>query len=99
MNYKDYAKKYLSNYTKDYDFSYDTSLYRISDFLETSKKYKIYHSMDDYLISLKQLKRLKRNAKNKLIIIDKGSHLGFLYRDEFIEDLKKEIALNKKSNL
>ena len=99
MNYKDYAKKYLSNYTKDYDFSYDTSLYRISDFLETSKKYKIYHSMDDYLISLKQLKRLKRNAKNKLIIIDKGSHLGFLYRGEFIEDLKKEIALNKKSNL
>lgn len=99
MNYKDYAKKYLSNYTKDYDFSYDTSLYRISDFLETSKKYKIYHSMDDYLISLEQLKRLKRNAKNKLIIIDKGSHLGFLYRGEFIEDLKKEIALNKKSNL
>ena len=29
--------------------------------------------------------------KNKLIILDNGSHMGFLYRPEFLTDLKKTI--------
>ena len=100
MNYDDYTKKYLARYMDmNKNFSFDTSLYKIADFLKKSNKYKIYHSMDDYLVNLEQLKKLKSYAGNKMVLIDKGSHLGFLYRKEFIEDLKKEIALNKKTSL
>ena len=55
--------------------------------------YKIFHSLDDYLISKNQLKELKSLSDDKLVLFSNGAHLGFLYRDEFIEALKKEIKL------
>ena len=94
MNYEDYAKKYLikqENMTVD-DLSYETSLYAIANYLENGDNYKIYHSINDYLTNQNQLKKLKAFAKNKLTLIDNGAHLGFLYRKEFIEDLKNTIS-------
>lgn len=94
MGYQDYAKKYL---TKDNesceDLSYEASLASISDYLEQNNNYKIYHSLNDYLTNTNQLKKLKQTTGNKTILLDNGAHLGFLYRQEFIEDLKNTIAL------
>ena len=67
-------------------------LVAISDYLNSSDNYKIYHSKNDYLITTTQLKQLKQMTGNKLTIIDNGSHLGFLYRAEFIADLRKTIT-------
>ena len=94
MNYQDYAEKYLlaSGGTSD-DLSYESSLHSISDFLENSDNYKIYHSLTDYLTNQNQLKRLKQYSGNKTVLLDNGAHLGFLYREEFIEDLKDTISL------
>src|SRR5574344_136842 len=94
MNFKDYAQKYLlSSRDKDVkDLSYETSLNSISDFLERANNYKIYHSVNDYLTNQYQLKRLKQYSSDKITFFDNGAHLGFLYRDEFIEDLKKTIT-------
>ena len=66
-------------------------LVAISDYLENANNYKIYHTQNDYLINRIQLKQLKRMAGNKLIILNNGSHLGFLYRPEFIDSLKNDI--------
>lgn len=99
MNYMDYAQKYiLSNGTRTFDeLAYDASLYSISDFLESSDKYKIYHTVDDYLVTPEQLGRLKEYAGNKAVYVSNGGHLGFLYRKEFIHDLRKEISLKNQS--
>lgn len=93
MDYQDYAEKYmLSNEDKNADdLAYETSLHSISGYLENSDNYKIYHSLTDYLTNKNQLKRLKQYSDKKLVLLDNGAHLGFLYRHEFIEDLKKSI--------
>ena len=92
-NYNDYKNKYLKvKYTNE-EFKNLTSLSSISNYLINKDNYKIFHSVDDYLISQNQLKELKSYAEDKLTLFSNGSHLGFLYRDEFIEALKKEIKL------
>ena len=97
ITYEDYAKKYLTNdiYISFEDMDFATSLYSISDYLKNNDNYKIYHTLDDYLVNHSQLKDLKQISKDRLVLIDHGAHLGFLYRDEFIEELKKDISLDK----
>ncbi len=93
MSYQDYALKYLTE-SKDEtcdDLSYEVSLHSIMGYLENNDNYKIYHSLTDYLTNPAQLKKLKQYTGDKTVLIDNGAHLGFLYRDEFIEHLKAEI--------
>lgn len=99
MGYEDYANKYLlSEQHESFDeLRYDTSLYAISDYLRENDNYKIYHALDDYLVNKQQLRILKKFSGPKTVIFDHGSHLGFLYRQEFINELKKDITLNNKT--
>ncbi len=96
MNYQDYMDKYIlakdSSINYD-DVNYDTSLYSISEFLQCNNNYKIFHTLDDYLVTQQQLSRLKRYAGDKAVYVSNGSHLGYMYRPEFIEALKSEISL------
>ena len=96
MSYEDYTRKYLVfDWEKDFEvLSLETSLYSIKDFLKTSDKYKIFHTLDDYLVTQDQLATLRSLAGNKLILVSNGSHLGFLYRSEFLARLK--YIINKK---
>ena len=95
MGYEDYTKYYLLSADDDScdDLSYETSLHSIASYLQNNDNYKIYHSMNDYLTNSHQLKKLKEYANDKLVLLDNGAHLGFLYRNEFIEDLKNTISL------
>lgn len=97
MNYQDYAKKYLlsENDKSIEDLTYESSLNSISNYLTNNNNYKIYHSINDYLTNTNQLKKLKQYSGSKLVLLDNGAHLGFLYRDEFIEDLQKTIDQNQ----
>ena len=96
ISYKDYVEKYLlkDNFNSIKDFEYQTSLHKISDYLMHADNYKIYHSINDYLTNQKQLKQLKLYTGKKTVLFDNGSHLGFLYRKEFIDELKSD-AMNK----
>ncbi len=96
MSYEDYMNKYIlanSLFTFD-DLNYDTSLYSIADYLQANDNYKIFHTLDDYLVNQQQLSRLKKYAGENAIYVNNGSHLGYLYRPEFMEALKKEISLD-----
>lgn len=93
MSYQDYAEKYLG-FSID-DDCLNSSLYAISDYLANNDNYKIYESFDDYLINKDQILKLKNIVQDKLICLNCGSHLGFLYRKEFLNDLKQNIILNK----
>lgn len=96
LNYGDYIKKYvLVSHSQD-ELNAATKLSAISDYLINSNNYKIFHSLDDYLITKEGLKDLKRCCDDKITIFNNGAHLGFMYRDEFINELKKEIKDNKK---
>ena len=99
MNYRDYTEKYLLNGTHKTleDLRNESSLLSISDFLQNSTNYKIYHSLDDYLVNTKQLKQLKIRTGKRTLLLSNGAHLGFLYTPEFLKDLKQEIALQKAS--
>ena len=95
-NFQDYAKKYLlSDDMTLKSLAYDCSLYSISDYLKKAENFRIYHTLDDYLINKKQLRTLKNYTGKKTVIVSNGGHLGYLYRPEFIESLKKDIT---KSN-
>lgn len=93
MNYSDYTQKYFANNTSD--LAYSTTLYSIESFLKNNNNYRIYHTLDDYLVNPQQLKQLKKYSGNKAVFISNGSHLGFLYRQEFIDALKKDIAIKE----
>ena len=100
MSYQNYAEKYLldeENATID-DLKYQASLHSISDYLKNSGNYIIFHSVNDYLTTPEQLKKLKLYTGSKSVYFDNGAHLGFLYRKEFLDELKKEISLNDKEN-
>ena len=93
MSYQDYAEKYLGfNICDD---CLNSSLYSLSDYLANNNNYKIYESFDDYLINKDQILKLKEIVKENLKCLNCGSHLGFLYRKEFIDSLKQDIILNK----
>lgn len=94
MNYHDYMEKYFigSQYRNVDDLKYDTSLFALSPFLKNSSNYKIYHSVDDYLVDEMQLKNLKAVSGSKTVLLSNGAHLGFMYTPEFIGDLQKEIV-------
>ena len=92
-NFGDYTNKYLlTNNTKE-NLENENSLKAISNYLINKDNYKIFHSLDDYLTNKSQLKELKGFCDDKLILFNNGAHLGFLYRDEFIQKLKQEIKL------
>ena len=97
-SYQDYMDKYIlgKNLLLSYDdLNYDSSLYAISDYLKCNDNYKIYHTLDDYLVTPQQLAQLKKYTGNKSVYFNNGSHLGYLYRHEFMDELKKDISLNK----
>ena len=56
-------------------------------------KYLIDPMANDYLTNPNQLKRLKGYSKDKIVLFDNGAHLGFVYRKEFLDDLKTTISL------
>ena len=70
---------------------------QLSNYLINKDNYKIFHSLDDYLTNKSQLKELKGFCDDKLVLFNNGAHLGFLYRDEFINKLKEEIKLTNIS--
>ena len=97
MGFDDYMTKYVKQDKENFEeeLEHGFGLVAISDYLENANNYKIYHTQNDYLINKIQLKQLKRLAKNKLVILDNGSHMGFLYRPEFLADLIKTINTMK----
>lgn len=96
-NYNDYATKYLLKNQSRFELESSNTLGAISSYLINKNNYKIFHSLDDYLTNKSQLKELKGYCDDKLILFNNGAHLGFLYRDEFINELKKEIKLTNIS--
>ncbi len=97
MSYQDYAEKYLG-LSIDNDDTTQTSLFALSDFLSENKNYRIYESIDDYFINPEQIKRLKEISETKLICINCGAHLGFLYRKEFLDNFKNLVFGSNKNS-
>lgn len=98
MNFYDYTLKYLQESLTDTSqsnekVSYDASLYSLADFLQNNKKYKIYHAIDDYYVNQEQLIWLKNQTGDKTVLFSNGSHLGFLYRKEFLDEFIKDIKI------
>lgn len=97
MSYEEYSKKYMFADTgkSPEQFTYDVSLRSIGDFLKDSDKYKIYHTQDDFFTNQEQLAWLKQQSGDRTVIFNNGSHLGFLYRKEFLNEFIKDISLEK----
>lgn len=97
MNFNDYINKYVvKNITKPVnELNYEMSMYSIEKFLTNNAKYKIYAAIDDYYTNEEQLNWLKKTGSNKVVLLQNGSHLGFLYRKEFQDALKNDIAISE----
>lgn len=70
---------------------FESSLHYISNYLLQGNNYRIYHALDDYFVTDEQLKKLKDYTGEKTLIFNHGSHLGFLYRKEFMDNLIDDI--------
>ncbi len=93
MNYDKYANEYLvSDNLSKKELEKNSNLYSISDYLKSNNNYKIYHTVNDYLNTPEQLKKIKQYAGNKAVFFNNGSHMGFTYREEFMEELKKDLV-------
>lgn len=101
ISYLDYAKEYMlkNNIETMEELNRRASLYSINEYLKNNRNYKIFHSLDDYLVNDKQLKDLKELSGTSLVLFDRGSHLGHLYRKEFREALINEIKLEKNCTI
>lgn len=99
LNYESYMKNYVLKNDKEAQENLIkvSNLNSISNYLINKDNYKIYHSLDDYLTNKSQLTELKGFCDDKLVLFNNGSHLGFVYRDEFLNLFKKEIQLANKS--
>lgn len=97
MSIYDYGEKYLfANQEKTMEqLDYETSLYSLADFLRNSNNYKIYHAIDDYYASQEQLEWLKEQTGEKSVFFSNGSHLGYLYRKEFIDSFMNDVKPSK----
>jgi len=93
MSFYDYGQKYLvAKQSKPLEqVANDASLYSLANFLKENKKYKIYQTLDDCFVSSQQLIWLKKQSGDKSVYFSNGSHLGALYRKEFIEEFTNEI--------
>lgn len=99
ISFYDYGQKYLmpSENKSLEQLNYDASLYALENFLKKNNKYKIYHSLDDCFVSQEQLiwlKKITGQAGEKSLYFSNGSHLGYLYRIEFLNEFKKDIKIN-----
>lgn len=93
-NYNDYVRENLLHNSETIkDLEQNSSLHKISTYLINANNYKIYHSVDDYLTNANQLKKLKMYSGTKSVYFSNGAHLGFLYRKEFLDNLKSEIEI------
>lgn len=95
MSFYNYAQIYLiPTQSKSLKIiSYESSLYSLSDYLSKNNNYKIYHSVDDFFTSQDQLAWLKKQTQNKSVLFSNGSHLGYLYRKEFLDEFTRDINL------
>jgi len=94
MDFNDYLNKYfLADPGKNIDsLDYAVNLYELEDFLKSSPNIHVFASKDDYLLSPEHVQWLKNTAKGKITIFSNGSHMGFLYRQEFQDKFIKEIS-------
>lgn len=99
MNYQDYMQKYILVNSSLDSINDQISLFAISDYLQNGSNYKIYHSLNDYLVNQNLLRKLKNYTGRNTTLVNNGAHLGFIYTPEFIEELKKEITLPTKTAL
>lgn len=93
MTFSDYFSKYLSKDSAKSaeEFTHEMSLYSLEKFLTKSNKYKIYEAVDDYFANDNQISWLKKTGMDRVVLLKNGAHLGFLYRKEFQDALKKDI--------
>lgn len=104
MSFYDFAKNYLKiSEEEKQEIEYKSSLYSVADFLKTENNYKIYEAIDDYYSSPTDLVWLKNLTQNKSVYFNDGSHLGFTYRKEFLDnfrnDLKQETTNVENKNI
>ena len=100
MNYHDYVTKYLlkDNIITFDDIKYETSLYSLANYFKNNNNYTIYESLDDFFTNKKQISKLKNLTGTRLIALSNGSHLGFLYRQEFLDLLKNNVKNINNTN-
>ncbi len=93
MSFFDYAQEYLLPSTSKsiQQVTYDSSLYSMEKFLKTNSDFKIYHSLDDCFTTESDLSWLKKQTGEKTVLFSNGSHLGFLYRKEFLDNFLQDI--------
>lgn len=97
IGFKEYSQQYIMTGSDKVNkkIMEDAKLAHISNYLKTADNYIIYHTQDDYLVTKSQLNQLKNMAKDRMYLINNGSHMGFLYRPEFIQELYNTIIAIK----
>lgn len=92
---KNYAQKtgkkvFLSEYNKR------SGLKAIENTLKNNEKIRVIHTSNDFLLKDKDREWLKSTLGDRITFINKGGHLGYLYNDQALELICKDVKLPKK---
>lgn len=68
------------------------SLPAVTDTLETNKKIRVLHNIDDFLITKADREWLEKTLGDRILLFDKGGHLGNLHRKDVLKWIVDGVA-------
>ena len=100
FTYYMYIKQFvLPYYSKEFgrkvsirELNEKASLTAITDTLKTNKKIRVVHNMDDFLITKADREWLERTLGDRILLFDKGGHLGNLHREDVLNWIVDGVA-------
>jgi hypothetical protein len=101
FDYYKYLKLFaLPYYSKEFghkvsiqELNKKASLTAITNTLETNDKIRVVHNIDDFLLTPADIKWLEKTLGDRILLFDKGGHLGNLYRDDVLKWIVDDIAV------
>ena len=100
FSYYEYIKRFvIPYYSKELgrkvsikEFIEKSNLTAITDTLKTNRKIRVLHNMDDFLVSDTDRDWLDKILGDRILIFDKGGHLGNLYREDVLKWVTDGVA-------
>ena len=87
-----YYSKKLGHKVTIKELNKKASLPAITETLKTNKKIRVVHNADDFLIAQKDREWLEKALGDRILLFDKGGHLGNLYREDVLDWIVNDIA-------
>ena len=93
-----YYSKELGHTVTIQELNEKASLPAITETLKTNDKIRVVHNVDDFLVTKEDMKWLEKTLGDRILLFDKGGHLGNLYREDVLDWIVEDITPPPSTN-